>query len=143
MQLHEIGSFNKKRTQRIGRGGKRGTTSGRGTKGQKSRAGSRMRPALRDLIIRLPKHRGFRNKVKSDKPIVIDIAALMKKVVSMGTKKAVDHTFLKSAGLIPVGYQGTVKILGKGEVKQAITVKGITASKSVASQIEKAGGKLE
>lgn len=143
MQLHEIGSFNKKRTQRIGRGGKRGTTSGRGTKGQKSRAGSRMRPALRDLIIRLPKHRGFRNKPLTDKPIVIDIVALMKKIVTADAKKAIDHTFLKSVGLIPAGYKGAVKILGKGEVKQAITVKGITASKSVASQIEKAGGKIE
>ncbi len=63
MQLHEISPLHKNREEkRIGRGGKRGTFSGRGTKGQKARAGHRIRPAERDLIQHLPKLRGTRNK---------------------------------------------------------------------------------
>ncbi len=68
MQLHELKpNYSNKKGKRVGRGGKRGTTSGHGTKGQKSRAGHRIRPAERDLIQRLPKLRGFRNKPKRKK----------------------------------------------------------------------------
>lgn len=63
MQLHEISPLHKSKDEkRIGRGGKRGTFSGRGTKGQRARAGHRIRPAERDLIQHLPKLRGTRNK---------------------------------------------------------------------------------
>ena len=66
MQLHEIQPLHENRKEkRVGRGGKRGTTSGRGTKGQRARAGHRIRPAERDLIQRLPKLRGFANKPKN------------------------------------------------------------------------------
>jgi len=65
MQLHELQpTFPNKDRKRIGRGGKRGTTSGRGQKGQSSRAGHRIRPAERDFIQRLPKLRGVKNKPK-------------------------------------------------------------------------------
>ncbi len=65
MQLHELQpkhQLTKKR--RIGRGHSRGNYSGRGIKGQKARAGSRIRPALRDLIKTIPKKRGigFKNR---------------------------------------------------------------------------------
>ena len=59
MQLHEIEIIHyNKDAKRVGRGGKRGKTCGRGQKGQKSRSGRKMRPAVRDLIQRLPKLRG-------------------------------------------------------------------------------------
>ncbi|MBU2101416.1 hypothetical protein KKH05_01725 [Patescibacteria group bacterium] len=62
MNLHDISPINKnKKKKRIGRGGKRGTFSGRGIKGQKSRAGRKIRPASRDLIQQLPKLRGSKN----------------------------------------------------------------------------------
>jgi large subunit ribosomal protein L15 len=142
MNLHTLKSFNKKTGQRIGRGGKRGTTSGRGTKGQKSRSGHRIRPALRDLIIRLPKHRGFRNKPLTAPARVIDLAVIAKKAVAMKVA-VIDRTFLRAAGLIPAGYRGPVKILGsKVELKTALTMKGMPASKSVVAQVEKAGGKI-
>lgn len=68
MQLHELQPLHPaKNEKRIGRGGKRGTTSGRGTKGQKARSGHRIRPAERDLIQQLPKLRGFKNKPKGKK----------------------------------------------------------------------------
>ncbi|MCL4405157.1 MAG: hypothetical protein M1361_00055 [Patescibacteria group bacterium] len=63
MQLHDLkprhARFLKKR---VGRGGKRGTFSGRGTKGQRARAGHKIRPAERDFIQRLPKLRGVGNR---------------------------------------------------------------------------------
>lgn len=63
MQLHTLQPLHAlKDKKRIGRGGKRGTYSGRGQKGQRSRAGRKIRPALRDLIQRLPKLRGAGNK---------------------------------------------------------------------------------
>jgi large subunit ribosomal protein L15 len=59
MQLHELQPehYNSDK-KRIARGGKRGRTSGRGQKGQKSRSGRKMRPAIRDFVQRLPKLRG-------------------------------------------------------------------------------------
>lgn len=60
MQLHQLKPLhpNKRPKPRVGRGGKRGTYSGRGQKGQRARAGHRIRPASRDLLQRLPKLRG-------------------------------------------------------------------------------------
>lgn len=62
--IHTLSSQTKNK-KRVGRGGKRGTYSGKGQKGQKSRAGRNMRPGLRDLIIRIPKKKGYKNKPKS------------------------------------------------------------------------------
>jgi large subunit ribosomal protein L15 len=63
MQLHEIKPIYKiKKKKRIGRGGKRGTYSGKGIKGQKSRAGTRFEPIIRGLIKRYPKLRGYKFK---------------------------------------------------------------------------------
>jgi ribosomal protein L15 len=63
MQLHEVQPIHKNKSKkRIGRGGKRGTYSGRGMKGQKSRAGRKIRPSVRDLIQRTPKLRGTGDK---------------------------------------------------------------------------------
>src|SRR3990167_488832 len=59
MQIHEVKSKTQFKTKKVvGRGGKRGKTSGRGTKGQKARAGHRIRPAIRDVIKKIPKRRG-------------------------------------------------------------------------------------
>jgi len=59
MQFHTLKrkTANKKARQ-VGRGGTRGKTSGRGTKGQNARAGHKNRPELRDFIKRVPKLRG-------------------------------------------------------------------------------------
>lgn len=65
MQIHELSVEKKKERKRIGRGGKRGTTSGRGTKGQKSRTGSSVDPLFEGgrstFIERLKKLRGFKS----------------------------------------------------------------------------------
>jgi len=144
MKLHNLTSI-QKRSQRIGRGGKRGSYSGRGVKGQKSRAGRRIRPAERDLIIRLPKLRGFRNKPKSELSKVFNLGTLSSSLASLsGTGKGIIITkeFLKTVGLLGKKFRGNVKILGTGEIASPISVHGISVSESARKKIEKAGGKI-
>ena len=63
MQIHNLKRIHKNKKDRIvGRGGRRGKTSGRGGKGQTARAGNKRRPELRDIIKRLPKNRGYQFK---------------------------------------------------------------------------------
>ncbi len=144
MKLHQLPSSHKK-TQRIGRGGKRGTTAGRGTKGQRSRSGHRIRPAERDLIMRIPKRRGFRNKPKSDTTKVFnldDLGAALK-LHAKGTEPvALTKDFLTVAGLLGKNFKGVVKILGNGVITTAVAVKGIEVSASAKAKIEKAGGNI-
>src|SRR5579859_1523487 len=102
MRIQEIPSI-KKRVQRIGRSGKRGSYSGRGVKGQKSRSGRRLYPAERDLIMRIPKRRGFRNVPKSDKPLAFNLGVLSLKLRSFFDGKnllALDKELLKAAGML-------------------------------------------
>ncbi|MDO8729351.1 MAG: uL15 family ribosomal protein [bacterium] len=59
MQFHNLQAKTKRKYARqVGRGGTRGKTSGRGTKGQNARAGRKKRPEMRDIIKRVPKLRG-------------------------------------------------------------------------------------
>jgi len=139
MQIHELKSI-KKRVQRVGRSGKRGSYSGRGTKGQKSRSGRRLRPAERDLIMRIPKQRGFANQAKSDRPIVINLTEIVK--VFKKAPATIDREALQAAGLIRKGYRGVIKLLGDGELAFAVTVKGLKTSASAKAKIKKAGGTI-
>jgi len=147
MQLHDLKSTSiKKPKTRVGRGGKRGTYSGRGLKGQKSRSGRKIRPAERDLIIRLPKRRGFRNKNKKSKPIIFNLKNILPKLKPyLEDKKdaTVDIETLKQLEIIPVDYNGEVKILGIGEAETPIRFKGIKTSKNAKIKVEKVGGKIE
>ena len=145
MKLHQLISI-QKRSQRIGRGGKRGSYSGRGVKGQKSRAGRRIRPAERDLILRLPKLRGFRNKPKGELSKVFNVGMISSSLASKsgaGKEIVVTKEFLKTAGLLGKKFKGNVKILGMGEITIPVSVRGISVSESAKKKIEKAGGKVE
>lgn len=144
MQLHEFKKFRSKTKRRIGRGGKRGSYSGRGVKGQHSRSGRRIRPAERDLILRLPKQRGFFNAPKSDKPKIFNLRDLSRHIAvhaKGGKSVTVDKEFLKSVGLLPKKYHGEVKILGVGEANGFMKARGLKLSRSAKMKIEKAGGK--
>ena len=143
MQIQELKSI-KKRVQRIGRSGKRGSYSGRGVKGQRSRSGHRIRPAERDMIIRLPKLRGFRNKPKFEVPEVFNLGLLSHKLKSYADKGTltVDRDLLKAAHLVKKDFKGIVKVLGTGEIAFPIMVKGLQVSKSAKMKIEKAGGAI-
>ena len=145
MQLHQLARLKNRSHRRVGRGGKRGSYSGRGIKGQKSRSGRVIRPALRDLILRIPKRRGFRNKPKSDKPRTISLADLIKKIKPLAAGSAKVHVnkeMLRKIGLLSLSFRGDIKILGKGEVPFALTLEDIAASKGVIAAIEKAGGRI-
>ncbi len=63
MQIHNLKRTHKNKGDRlVGRGGRRGKSSGRGGKGQTARSGNKRRPELRDIIKRLPKNRGYQFK---------------------------------------------------------------------------------
>lgn len=137
MQLHTLTPGTKrKHRKRIGRGGKRGTYSGRGQKGQRARAGHKIRPtAERELIARFPKLRGVKNKPKNDAPVVINIGALSR----FARSGLLNRAILAEEGVIK-NSRSPVKILGDGEAKSAFTIQGIPISKSAREKIEKAGG---
>src|SRR5438132_12001393 len=67
MQLHTLSPRSPRlRSRSVGRGGKRGKTSGRGGKGQTARAGHKIRPEMRDIIKKIPKLRGWgRNRSRT------------------------------------------------------------------------------
>lgn len=123
--------------KRIGRGGKRGTTSGRGQKGQKSRSGHKMRPAFRDTLISIPKLKGFRNKPLSKKAHVLSLDQ-----ISRLKENEITLSLLVVAGIIKKSHGGAVKILGAGEINRAVVINKISVSKSAKLKIEKAGGKV-
>ena len=146
MKLHQLSKSEGKKPHRIGRSGKRGSYSGRGVKGQKSRSGRRLRPAERDLILRLPKQRGFANLPKSDKAMILNLGEIAAKFKSYREGKGaleLNHEMLKVAGFLSSDYRGGVKLLGTGELEFPVNVKGIKVSASAKAKIEKAGGKVE
>ena len=142
MKLHEIKRpTNQKTAKRVGRGGKRGTYSGRGMKGQKSRAGARLRPEWRDTLKRLPKNRGYRFSPVSDKPVALNLSTLEKNFkdgekVTMQKIRQLNLTSAKKRG------QGGVKILSNGNLKKKLVIEKIAISKAAKEKVEKAGGKV-
>ncbi len=148
MQLHEFSKLagKRKRPQKVGRGGKRGTTSGRGQKGQKSRSGHKIRPAQRDLIQRLPKLRGFANKPNDVEGATINVSqleAIFKKFSTGKNIVLVNIEALRESGFLSKNFHGKAKILGSGEINIPITIKGLKISASAKDKIQKAGGKVE
>lgn len=128
----------------IGRGGKKGTYSGKGMKGQKARSGAKVDPLFEGgrstLLDHMKKKRGFKS-IKS-KALAIDIARLEGRFKDGET---VDMESLVKAGIISKAQASAkAKILGKAEIKKKLTIgKGILISASAKSLIEKAGGKVE
>lgn len=148
MELHSIKkSRNTEAKTRVGRGGKRGKTAGRGTKGQKARAGNKRRPEWRDTIKKLPKRRGYgRNRARTVVPRV-PVAAISLKTLSSNFKDGavVSLTTLMKAGLLRrvSGKMPPVKILGTGDVPSKLTIEGLQVSEKARAIIEKAGGSVK
>jgi len=143
VQLHELQIKNKlKRRKRVGRGGKRGTYSGRGVKGQKARAGRKMQPSMRELIKRYPKLRGYRYvRLKSSSAVLnLDI---LERVFQNGDKITPAVLVEKKIIRRSEGRTPSVKILGRGEITKKVNISGCQASKSAKEKIEKAGGKIK
>ncbi len=127
----------KKKKKRIGRGGKRGTYSGRGIKGQRARSGGKRglkRLGMRPLMEQTPKLRGFKSLKK--KPEILNLKDLQNKFKD--GDKITPQVLLKK-GLVDKIKNG-VKILGDGEIKVKLEISGCQVSKSAKEKVEKAGG---
>jgi large subunit ribosomal protein L15 len=145
MQTHQL----KQKTENtkrmiVARGGKRGKTAGRGTKGQKARSGHKIRPEIRDLIKRIPKMRGRgknSNLTIETKPVTLAIDALE---LIYANGETVSRATLVEKGLLGLqnGKIPQVKILGDGTLTKKLTVKGLVISASAKEKIEKAGGAI-
>ncbi|MCC7004320.1 50S ribosomal protein L15 [Candidatus Nomurabacteria bacterium] len=143
MQIHNLKRKTPlKKTAQVGRGGKRGKTSGRGTKGQKARSGRKIRPELRDLIKKIPKLRGYDFKSIQIKPIALNLDVLEKTFENGDTvspKSLIEKGVLKTVkGNIP-----TVKILSNGDLTKKLNITDCTFSAGAKTKIEKAGGTIK
>jgi large subunit ribosomal protein L15 len=112
-----------KRKKRVGRGiaGKGGKTAGRGTKGQKARS--------------IPKLKGFNN------PFRVEYQAINLDTIEASELTEVTPETLHAKGLTHKG--ALVKVLGRGELTRAVTVKAHAFSKSAEAAITAAGGTVE
>jgi large subunit ribosomal protein L15 len=127
------------RGRRVGRGigGRGGKTAGRGTKGQKAR--SRIPVTFEGgqlpLQRRLPKQRGFNN------PFRVEYQAINLDTIDASGLDEVTPETLHAQGLTHKG--ALVKVLGRGELTRAVTVRAHAFSKTAASAITASGGSVE
>ena len=131
-----------KNRKRLGRGPGSGTgkTAGKGHKGQNARSGGGVKPGFEGgqmpLQRRLPK-RGFTSLNKKDYALVN-----LQDLASFEAGSVIDLEVLTKTGLIGAVKDG-VKVLGTGELSNALTIKAHKFSKSAAAKIEAAGGTVE
>jgi large subunit ribosomal protein L15 len=133
-----------KRAKRVGRGigGKGGKTAGRGSKGQKARNNVRLgfEGGQLPLQQRLPKLRGFTN------PFRVEYQAVNLDTIADAVSSDADLTEITPEALFErglIGKEVLVKVLGRGEVTSAVTVKAHAFSKSAEAAITAAGGTVE
>ncbi|QQS61563.1 MAG: 50S ribosomal protein L15 [Candidatus Moraniibacteriota bacterium] len=144
MQIHELSIKGKKDRKRVGRGGKRGTYSGRGTKGQKSRSGSKIDPLFEggrsSLVERMKKSRG--------------VKSIHLKKITLTTEKLESHyeggetvsieTLLAKKILTKKNERNGVKIVFKGKLSKNLVIGSeILLSQNAHDSILEAGGKVE
>ncbi|HEY1284331.1 MAG TPA: 50S ribosomal protein L15 [Steroidobacteraceae bacterium] len=143
MQLNTLkpARGSKRKHLRVGRGASagQGKTSGRGVKGQRARKGGYHKVGFEGgqmpLQRRMPKV-GFRSKIKPSRAEV-RLSELAKVDAAV-----IDLEALKKAGLVPV-FAEQAKLILSGEVKKAVTLKGVGATKGARAAIEAAGGKFQ
>lgn len=142
MQLHNLKrKIKNKKYVLVGRGGKRGKTSGRGGKGQTARAGHKGRPEMRDIIKRMPKLRGYAFKSIQKKPFVVNVGALE----AFPNGASITPASLVKKGIMNIrgGKTPQVKILSTGELSKKLEISGCLASAGAKAKIEKAGGTVK
>lgn len=143
MQIHQLTTKKRKPRKTIGRGGKRGTYSGKGNKGQKARSGASIDPLFEggrsSLIERMKKVRGF--KSAQPKKNVIKLSDL--------DKKFKDGEIVSIESLIKVGLisrkdaKSGTKILSSGVISKKVVIdKNILFSETAKDAIIKAGGTI-
>jgi large subunit ribosomal protein L15 len=143
MQLNTIkpGAGSKHAKKRLGRGigSGLGKTSGRGHKGQKSRSGGFHKVGFEGgqmpLQRRLPK-RGFVSLTKAG------AAEVRLGDLNNVSAEAIDLLVLKQAGVVPASAK-TARVILAGEIKRAVKLQGVQATKGARAAIEAAGGSIE
>lgn len=142
MQIHNVQRVHKNKTKkRVGRGGLRGKTSGRGHKGQKAHGGHGIRPQMRDTIKKLPKKRGYRFSSIQTKPHVVNLDALEG---AFGAGEDVSPKTLIEKRLIrnKKSKHIPVKILAGGTITKKLSITGCSVSAKAREHIEKVGGTI-
>ncbi|MBI2849515.1 MAG: 50S ribosomal protein L15 [Chloroflexi bacterium] len=145
MKLNELSPApgSRKNSKRVGRGNGsgHGTYSGRGCKGEKARAGYKIRPGFEGgqlpIIKRLPTKRGFTNIFRTEYSVV-NTAGL--NVFESGAEVTPEK--LLSAGLVK-SLRQPVKILATGDISHPLVVKAHKFSTAAKAKIEAAGGSVE
>ncbi len=143
MQIHQLTRKDSLKTKkRVGRGGKRGTYSGRGGKGQSARAGRNFHPIIREVLKRYPKLRGYKNNPVGIKPAVVNVKILE---TAFAAEEKVSPRILVEKKLVArvSGKYPQVKILGAGEISKKLTIESCQVSASAKEKIEKAGGTIK
>jgi large subunit ribosomal protein L15 len=142
MKIHDLkpAAGSKKTKHRVGRGiaGKGGKTAGRGMKGQGARGS--VKPGFEGgqtpLHRRTPKLKGFNNPFRVEYHVVN-----LDTLEEFAGGDEIDPEALRVRGL--VAKQGLVKVLGRGELTKALTVRAHAFSGSAKQAIEAAGGRVE
>lgn len=132
-----------KTAKRVGRGigSGLGKTCGRGHKGQKARAGGKVRPGFEGgqmpLQKRLPKY-GFSSRLAR---VTAEVRlAELNRIAG----DVVDLMALRVAGLIPkAAERGRIFLAGELQPGRALVVRGVAVSKGARAAIEAAGGRIE
>jgi len=141
VKIHDLkpAEGSNRRRKRVGRGigGKGGKTAGRGTKGQGARTTipARFEGGQMPLHMRVPNLRGFNN------PFRVEYQAINLDTINESGLDIADPVSLLSKGL--VGKGSLVKVLGRGEISRAVTVRAHAFSKSAEAAITAAGGTVE
>jgi len=144
VMIHQIKPIHKKKKEkRVGRGGKRGTYSGRGMKGQKARAGAKIKSALKEMILRFPKLRGHKFKPLEEKPEIVNLNKIEEKFKEgeiVSPKTLLEKKLVEGEGKKP---PKKVKILGEGNLTKKLIFKNCLVSESARKKIIEVGGKVE
>ena len=141
MKVHDLQppEGSNRSSKRVGRGigGKGGKTAGRGTKGQRARGSipASFEGGQMPLHMRVPKLKGFNN------PFRVAYQAINLDTIAESGLDEVSPETLRSVGL--VGKDALVKVLGRGELSRAVTVKAHAFSAAAAEAITAAGGTVE
>lgn len=143
LRLHDLAPApgSRKTEKRVGRGpgSGRGTTAGKGHKGQKSRAGAKISPWFEGgqmpLIRRIPK-RGFKNIFRKEYAIVN-----VRDLNRFSPHSEIGPEELKQLGLVKKVKDG-IKLLGEGELNHPLTVRVHKASEAAVEKVRQAGGEV-
>jgi len=145
MQIHKVRPLHSRRPRKRvgrGRGSGLGAYSGRGLKGQKSRAGGGVRPGFEGgqtpQLKGLPKLRGFKNRFRIEYQVVnLERLSSLPAGITEVTPALLAKSRLVRNATKPI------KLLGQGDLDRPLRIQSIKLSKAARSKVEAAGGQVE